>query len=128
MGMKNNKKDIAYYQSLPWTYTVEQDKDLKGKPIYIVSVNELPGIKTDATTIKKAMELIKEAMEAAFELYQEMGKEIPEPVAKDEFKGHIAYRTTNSRHYLLAREARKRNKSLSKLLDECIDIALGKNK
>lgn len=123
MAIKN-KKDIKYYLALPWTYTVETDKDEKGKKIYIVYVNELPGVCTDAHTIVEAMELIKEAMEAAFELYMQHGEEIPEPIDENEFKGNIAYRTSSRRHYLIAREAQKRNASLSKTLDELIDTAL----
>ncbi|MDR3551175.1 MAG: type II toxin-antitoxin system HicB family antitoxin [Candidatus Babeliales bacterium] len=76
---EGDDRDRHYYLNLPWTYTVELDKDNEGKKIYIISVNELPGIKTHAYTIDEAMEGIKEPMEAMFELYMEMGKEIPEP-------------------------------------------------
>jgi len=127
MVMKNKKKDLYYYLNLPWTYTVELDKDNKGKKIYIVSVNELSGIKTDAYTLDEAMENIKEPMEAMFELYMEMGKEIPEPIDQEKFKGEISYHTSSSRHYLLAKAAQKRKVSVNKLLDELIDSNL-KNK
>lgn len=124
--MKSKKKDLEFYLNLPWTYTIEMDKDNKGHKIYIVSVNELPGIKTDALTIDEAMESIKEAMLAAFELYLELGKEIPIPVDEEEFRGNIAYRTSSKRHYLLAKEAKKRKLSLSRLLDEVVDTVLSK--
>lgn len=75
---KNNKKDIKYCLNLPWTYTVEQTHD-NGEFLYVVCVNELPGICTDAPTVAEAMELIKEAMVGAFELYMQHGEEIPEP-------------------------------------------------
>lgn len=81
MVMKSKKKDLEFYLNLPWTYTIEMDKDNEGNRIYIASVNELPGIKTDALTIDEAMESIKEAMLAAFELYLELGKEIPIPIS-----------------------------------------------
>ena len=55
-----------------------------------------------------------------------MAKKIPEPIDEDEFKGNIAYRTNSRRHYLLAKEAKRRNESLSHVLDQCVDIALGK--
>ena len=78
MVTKNNK-DLNYYLSLPWTYTVEEDIDSTGKKYYIISVNELPGIKTDACTTEEAFENIKDAMIAALELYIKMGDKIPEP-------------------------------------------------
>lgn len=124
--MKNKKTDLTHYLTLPWTYTIETDKDSQGNKVYILSVNELPGIKTDAPTVDEAMQDIKEAMLAAFELYLELGKEIPTPIDEDDFKGNIAYRTSCKRHYLLAKEAQKKNLSLSKLIDECIDNALMK--
>lgn len=80
MATKNNAhKNIKYYLDLPWTYTIETEKDEKGKSPYVVHVNELEGIATDAPTIEEAMKLIKEAMEAVFEMYLENDEEIPEP-------------------------------------------------
>lgn len=122
--MATKYKSIEYYLNLPWTYTIEKDKDLEGNPIYILYVNELPGICTDASTFEEAMELIKEPMIAAFEAYMEYNKEIPEPVNEDEYKGNIAYRTSSRRHYLLMKEAQRRRESLSELIDELVDQSL----
>ncbi len=118
----NYKKDIKYYLNLPWTYTIETTNET-GETLYIVHVNELPGISTDAPSIEEAMQLIKEAMQGAFEMYLEDGEEIPEPTNKNDYKGNIAYRTTPSRHFLIAREAKKRNISLSQAIDTFIDKA-----
>jgi len=120
---KSNKKIIEHYLNLPWSYTVETGKD-NGKIFYIVCVNELPGICTDAPTIDAAMELIKEAMTATFELYLENNEEIPVPVDEEQYKGNIAYRTTSRRHHLIARAAQLRKASLSSIIDECVDEAL----
>jgi len=46
--MKELCKSMDYFFELPWTYTVEQSKNEQGEKIYIVRVNELPGICTDA--------------------------------------------------------------------------------
>jgi len=124
MDMKN-KKTIEYYLNLPWTYTIKTAKE-EEKVIYILCVNELSGICTDAETINEAMELIKDAMKGLFELYLENGEEIPEPIDQEKYKGNIAYRTTSRRHYKVAREAQRKNASLSKVIDECIDNSLGK--
>ncbi|MCL4361693.1 type II toxin-antitoxin system HicB family antitoxin [Candidatus Dependentiae bacterium] len=130
MVTKKKNKNLNYYRNLPWTYTVEEDKDNQGKKIYIISVNELPGIKTDAYDREEAFELIKEAMEAMFELYMEIGKKIPEPkpITKTELKGKITYRTTPERHSQLAQEAKKRKKPINKLIDEFIGNALSAQK
>jgi len=119
-----NYKDITYYLDLPWTYSVEIGQDEKGEKIYIVSVNELPGVSTDAHNLDEAMELIQDAMEGAFRLYMKHGEEIPEPIDPERYKGNISYRTSGNRHFLIAREAARQNKSLSQLLDQCVDDAL----
>ena len=123
--IKEKNKDINYYLNLPWSYTVETTKET-GELLYIVHVNELPGIATDAPSLQEAMELIKEAMKGAFKLYLKQGDEIPEPANPEKFKGNIAYRTSSTRHYKLFKEAQKRNQSLSQYIDQCIDIALKK--
>ena len=67
-------KDLQYYLNLPWTYTIETTRET-GELLYIVHVNELPGIATDAPSLNEAMELIKETMTAVFELYMKNGEE-----------------------------------------------------
>lgn len=40
--------------------------------------------------------------------------------------GNIAYRTTSKRHFLLARQAKKRDLSLSQVIDTLVDVTLSK--
>lgn len=122
-----HKKDIKYYLNLPWTYTVETGHDENNNFIYIIHVNELPGVCTDAPTINEAMEQIKEVMTATFKLYIKQGDPIPEPIDEEQFKGNIAYRTSSKRHFLIAKEAQKKNASLSKTIDDIIDKTLNKD-
>jgi predicted RNase H-like HicB family nuclease len=117
------KKEINYYLNLNWSYTIEQETE-KGKHFFIIRVNELPGICTDAETIEEGMANIKEAIEAAVFLYLENGKPVPEPIKKEDYKGNIAYRTTTERHYNIAKIAKQMHKSISKTIDEAIDIGL----
>ena len=123
-------KDLNYYRNLAWTYTVEEDKDNDGKKIYIVKVNELPGIMTDAYSWEEAFELIKEAMDGLFKLYKKLGKTIPEPKTKlvKEKKGTITYRTTPERHTQLAEVAIKMKKPINKVIDEIVGTALSAKK
>ena len=114
--------------NLPWTYKVEQSIDNAKNKIYIVRVNELPGICTDATALDEAMELIKEPMHAAFEFYIENNEDIPEPIKEENFKGNIAYRTTSRRHFLICKEAQKREQSLRQVIDSLVDAMFGPTK
>lgn len=108
---------------LKWTFTIEQDSHA-GKDFYIIRVNELPGVCTDAENVEEGMLAIKEPMKAAIKLYITHGEEVPEPIKEEDYPGKIAYRTSSRRHCKLAKEARRRKKSLSKLLDELIDQSI----
>src|SRR5690349_3314527 len=117
------KKDLKYYLELPWSFTIEQEGDRSNR-YYIIRVNELPGICTDAETIEEGMDLIKEAIEAAVKLYLKNTEQIPEPIRKSEFKGNISYRTTSERHYHVAKIAKNMHKSISKTIDELVDAGM----
>lgn len=116
---KRRYKKIDYYLDLPWNYSVSTEYE-NGKKVYVVCVNELPGICSDGDTFE-------EAMAGAFKMYMHHNEEIPEPIDESRYKGNIAYRTTSQRHFRIAKEAQRRGHSLSQTLDECIDKALGKN-
>lgn len=111
--------------NLNWSFTIEQETH-KNKHYYIIRVNELPGICTDAETIEQGMKEIQEAIKAVITLYLKNKEPIPEPIKKEEFKGNIAYRTTSERHYYVAKTAKEMHKSISKTLDDLIDIGLQK--
>ncbi len=85
MDTKKKYKRLDYYLNLPWTYTVESSTDENKNKIYIVRVNELPGICTDASSLDEAMTLIKEPMTAVFELYIDKGEDIPEPIEEKDY-------------------------------------------
>lgn len=117
------KKDLKYYLKLKWSYTIEPESE-GGKDYYIIRVNELPGVCTDAETIEQGLKDIKEAIRAAVQLYLKSGEPIPEPIKKEAFKGNIAYRTTRERHYYIAKAAKEMHKSISKTLDILIDTGI----
>ena len=117
------KKNINYYLNLPWTYTIEKEENY-----YVIKVNELPGVCTDAESLDEGMELIKEAIQGAIKLYLKNGEEIPEPLNKELFKGKISYRTSIDRHYQIAKIAKMNRKSISKTIDELIDKSISRLK
>jgi predicted RNase H-like HicB family nuclease len=117
------KKNLNYYVNLKWSYTLEED-EANDKRFFIIRVNELPGVCTDAETVEEGMREIKDAIKAAIKLYMKQGESIPEPIDKDQFKGQIAYRTSSERHYHLAKAARQLHKSLSKTLDLVVDAGI----
>lgn len=125
--MVTKKKQIKYYLDLPWSYTIEQEIHEENR-YYIIRVNELPGVCTDAETIEEGMRFIKEAIEGAVVLYLENGEQVPEPIKKECYKGNIAYRTTRERHYYVAKLANSTRKSISKTIDELIDTGLSQFK
>ena len=122
--MATKRKNLSYYLDLKWSYTIEQES-YKGKSYYIIRVNELPGVCTDADTIEEGMIEIQDAIKAAIKLYMKQKQPIPEPVDKKKFKGNIAYRTSPDRHYRVAQLAEKEKRSLSKTLDLIIDAGMG---
>lgn len=117
------KKDMNYYLNLNWSFCIEQASH-KSKHYYIIRVNELPGVCTDATSIEEGMKNIQEALEGTIRLYLKHGDPIPEPIQKDKYRGNIAYRTSSERHYHLAKLAKERHKSLSKTLDDVVDAGI----
>jgi predicted RNase H-like HicB family nuclease len=56
-------------------YTIETET-YKKSTYYIIRVNELPGICTDAEDLNEGMEGIKEAIACAIEIYLESGEPI----------------------------------------------------
>ncbi len=120
-----DKKDINYYLNLPWTYTIETEVG-EGSSYYIIRVNELPGICTDAENLDVGMKEIKDLIACAVEIYREKGEPVPEPINKERYKGNILYRTDSARHYGLAKLAQQEHKSLSKTIDMIVDAGMQK--
>ena len=78
------KKDLKYYLKLKWSYTIESESE-GGRDYYIIRVNELPGVCTDAETIEQGLKNVQEAIRASLKLYLKHGEPIPEPIKKEAF-------------------------------------------
>ncbi len=118
-------KNLDYYMGLNWSYTIEREST-ENEDYYIIRVNELPGVCTDAPTVEQGMQEIQEVIHASIELYLEHGDKIPEPIKKKDFKGRILYRTTQDRHYALAKLAQNKHMSMNKALDIVFDAGIHK--
>lgn len=118
-----DKKNLDYYLNLPWTYTIEKES-YEGSTYYIIRVNELPGICTDSESLDEGMEDIKNLIACAIEIYKEKGEPVPEPIDREHYKGKISYRTDSERHYLIAKIAREKHKSISGILDIFVDAGI----
>ena len=55
--MTNKEKTLNYYLHLKWSYTIEQETHNR-KSYYVIRVNELPGVCSDAETIEEGMKSI----------------------------------------------------------------------
>ncbi len=114
---------VANYLELPWTYTVETSQRAEST-VFVIRVNELPEVCADALSLEAAMDSLRPVLVRELERRIAVGASIPEPLALEQCKGKVAYRTTPERHYKLAKEARRRSMSLSRLIDYCIDEKL----
>lgn len=120
---KITSKIIEAYLNLPWSYTIKQEKEGK-QHYYIIYVNELPGVCTDAETIEEGMILIREAIEGAIVLYLKNNEPVPVPITREKCKGNISYRTSPERHCFLLGVAQQQHLSMNKVLDLVVDEAM----
>ena len=114
---------VEHYLSLPWTYRVETLSQ-EAEIIFVVQVNELPGLSVRQASLSEAMTTLRQLMTDTIASMVEQGITIPEPINQSKCKGQISYRTSSTRHWAVAKEARRRGVSLSRLIDECIDSSL----
>ena len=115
------KKNLEYYRNLPWSYIVEWS-DKNG--CYLGSVIELERNMTCGDTPEEVFSNLKEAIAAYVETSLENGFEIPEPVKMSDFKGNITYRTSQEKHYRLAKRAKIIGKSINAFIDEAVEEKL----
>ena len=108
--MKN--KNLEYYMSLPYTFTVQPYNDESGC-YYVSRVIELSGCHSDGATKEEALANLHEAMEGYIEVKLEYGDPIPEPVNVDGYSGKFLLRLPKTLHQKLAFEAEKEGVSLN---------------
>lgn len=68
-------KDLQYYMTLKYPFTLEQDEDGS----YLIQFPDLPGCMTCGDTIEKALEIGNDAKKCWIESALQDGDFIPEP-------------------------------------------------
>ncbi len=116
-------KTLSSYLALPWTYHVETAQSAE-TIVFIIKVNELPEVMATGVSLEAAMAALRGELKDALIRRLQLGELVPEPLNPEQFKGKVAYRTTPERHYMLAKEAKRRGMSLSRLIDYCLDEKL----
>jgi predicted RNase H-like HicB family nuclease len=119
--MSENKKDLKYYLSLPWTYSFKWSDEDKA---YIAAVAELKGCMSDGETIEEATVMIKEALECHIGGMLKSGCEIPEPIKPLDYSGKFVIRIEPVIHYKLDQQAKLLGKSLNKVVTEAVNYYL----
>ncbi|MDD7383631.1 MAG: toxin-antitoxin system HicB family antitoxin [Peptoniphilaceae bacterium] len=109
-----DKKDLNYYLSLPYTIITKEMNDETGH-YYAGRVEEFYDVKTVGDTIEQLYKNIYEALEMAIEDRLEDGEEIPMPI-EEKYSGRILARIPRSLHKYLAEQARDENTSLNQLI------------
>lgn len=111
------KKNLKYYLNLPYTYIIEwSDAD----NCFLGSISELERNMTCGQTREEVLANLKEALVSYVTTSLENNLEIPEPLKMKDYKGNITYRTSQERHYWLAKQAKLYGKSINAFIDEAI--------
>jgi len=77
---------------------------------------ELPSLSGLAKTQERALVEVKVAVEGALEWIFEEGKEAPEPISTQKFKGNLSVRTTPEKHRELAMRAAESGVSINQYI------------
>jgi len=105
-------KNLEYYMSLPYTFTVQRYDDESGS-YYVSKVLELDGCHSDGKTKEEALENLREALELRIETGIEYGDSIPEPLTENAFSGKFTLRLPKTLHHRLTLEAKQEGVSLN---------------
>ncbi len=117
-------KNLEYYLNLPYSYIIEwSDVD----NCYLGSIVELERNMTCADTRQECMKNLDDALKAYLETSLANNMHIPEPISIKDYKGNITYRTTNIKHYNLAKKAKIDGISINSLIDSAVDAKLKEN-
>ena len=111
------KKNLDYYINLPYTFIIDWS-DVDG--CFLGSIVELERNMTCGQSREEVLSNLKEALVSYVTTSLDNNMEIPEPFKIKDFRGNITYRTSQERHYRLAKQAKLYGKSINTFIDEAI--------
>lgn len=117
---KDTGKDLTYYLSLPYTYTIIPDD---GE--FVIQVNELPGCMSQGHTAEEALQRIREPLELWIRTALEDGKPIPEPGQEGRYSGRFVARVPKGLHAALAQAAKREGVSLNLYVASALSRVVG---
>jgi antitoxin HicB len=109
-----NKKDVEYYDKLPYNIILETWDDGNG-PYYVARVAELPHCMIHGDTPQEAISEIETVKREWIESNLKRGNKIPEPVAR-KYSGQISLRIPPSLHRLLINASKVQDVSLNQYM------------
>jgi predicted HicB family RNase H-like nuclease len=112
---KKKNKDLEYYMSLNYPFTVELYKE-NGELRFGLQVPELQGVWADGKTVEEAYADLIETKRLWFETCLEKGVDIPEPVLEKDFSGKFILRLDPRLHRTLSERAQKSRISLNQYI------------
>lgn len=75
------KKDVDYYDRLPWKVQIEPERQDDGTIVYIASLPEFEGVLGSGATPEEALADLRRARRAMIEALLAEGYPVPEPTA-----------------------------------------------
>lgn len=117
------KKDLAYYEKLPYRIILEQWDDGDG-PYWVAQVAELPHCSIHGATPEEALSEIQEVKRDWLKSNLKRGLRIPEPVSY-KYSGHIRLRIPPSLHKLLRYRAIAEDVSLNQYMTSVLAGSVG---
>jgi len=112
---KTKDKDLEYYMSLNYPFTVELYEE-DGQPRFGLQIPELQGVWADGKTVEEAYTDLIETKKLWFETCLEKGIDIPEPFSEEDFSGKFILRLDPRLHMTLSERAKRSNISLNQYI------------
>jgi predicted RNase H-like HicB family nuclease len=102
-------KDLDYYMSLNYPFTLEQDEDGS----YLIIFPDLPGCMTCGASLEEVIELGRDARKCWVESALQDGAFIPEPKAEVDYPDNFKLRLPRTLYKNLANNARVEGVSMN---------------
>ena len=116
------KKNLKYYLSLNYPYTVDEYED-NGEKYFSLEIPDLPGCGASGKTFDEALSRLNEAKELWLEESINANLPISEPVSEDDFSGKFLLRIPAKLHMELAKRARQKNISLNQYVRSLLEAS-----